>query len=73
MVFLPIKSGLIDKFDEPLYNWKNIVHIQALQLEGLKSIWTFHVDEGIADVFGNFDFLTYLHFVIVLDLDFKVR
>jgi hypothetical protein len=52
---------------------KDIVDIQSLELEGLESEGTFHIDERIADVLRNFDFLAYLHLVVVVHLDFKVR
>ena len=50
IVFLPLKSGLVDKFDQPLHNRKDIVDIQTLQLKWLKRIRTFHVYKRITDV-----------------------
>ena len=44
IVLLTLKSCFVDEFYQPLHNWENIIYIQALQLERLKSIGTFQVD-----------------------------
>ena len=72
IVFLTLKSGLVHKFNEPLDDRENIIDIKTLKLERLKTIGTFHIDQGVANVLRNFDLLTYLHFVIVLNFNLMV-
>jgi hypothetical protein len=47
---LSFEPGFIDKFDEPLYDWKDIVNIKTLQLERLKVVRGLHVFKGRADM-----------------------
>ena len=72
IVFLTFESCLVNKFNQPLNNRKNVIDIETLKLERLETIGTFHIDQGVANMLRYFDFLTYLHFIIVFDLDLKV-
>ncbi len=72
IVFLSFEPSFIDKFDEPLYDWKDIVNIKTLQLERLKVVRGLHVFKGRADMLWDFDFLSDLHLIIVVNVDLEV-
>lgn len=73
IVLLPLKPRLIHKFNQPLNDREDIVHVQPLQLEGLQRVGAFHVDQGVADMLGDLYLLADLHLVVVFDLDLEVR
>lgn len=73
IVLLPLKPRLIHKFNQPLNDREDIVHVQPLQLEGLQRVGALHVDQGVADMLGDLYLLADLHLVVVFDLDLEVR
>ena len=72
IILLSLFSRFVHEFDKPLNDWKNSIYIQTLKLEGLERVRTLHFVQGVANDFRNFDFLSDLHFIIVLNLDLKV-
>lgn len=73
IVSLSFKSRLVNKLNQPLNCRKYIIYVQTLKLERLKAKRAFHIFESIANMFGNFNFLSDLHLIIVINLYLKVR